>query len=74
LDLLAGGVVDLDGLAAFYPSAGFAVRAQPCETDLAGKAHIRAAVAERDDLVIKSRRPQVGVVGETRRDVVAVVR
>jgi hypothetical protein len=50
------------------------VRAQSYKADLAGKAHIRASVTERDDLVIESRRPEVSIVDETRRDVVAVIR
>jgi hypothetical protein len=50
-------------------STGGADAPAPC-----GQSHIRAAVAERDDLVIERRRPQVGVVRKRRRDVVAIVR
>jgi hypothetical protein len=49
--LLAGGMVDLDALAALHPRARLAVRAQPGQADLAGEAHIRGAIAEGHHLV-----------------------
>ena len=73
LDLFASGMVDLDRLSTLYPRARLAVRAQAGQADLAGEAHIRAAVTEDDDLVVERRGPQVRVVGKARRDVGAVV-
>ena len=64
LDLLAGGVVDLDALPALDPGARLAVRAQAGQAQLAGEARIRAGVAEGHHLVEQRRGPQVGVVDE----------
>ena len=70
LDLLAGGMVDLDGVSALHPPARLAVRAQAPEPDLAHEARVAERVAERDDLVIEGTGPDVAVVGEPEPDVV----
>ena len=70
LDLLAGGMVDLDGVSALHPPTRLAVRAQTTDPDLADEARVAERVAEGDDLVIERTGPDVAVVGEPKPDVV----
>ena len=70
LDLLAGGMVDLDGVSSLHASTRLAVRAQAPYPDLADEARVAERVAEGDDLVIERTGPHVAVVGEPKPDVV----
>ena len=69
LDLLAGRMVDLDGVAALDARAGFAVRPEPGQPHLADEARVAQRIAEPADLVIEGRGPDVRVVDEPRRQV-----
>src|SRR5208283_3792967 len=73
LDLVARGVIDLDRISTLYPRARLAVRAQARQADLTGEAHVRTAVTETDDLVVKCRGPQMRVVDKAGGEVRAVV-
>jgi hypothetical protein len=70
LDLLAGGMVDLDGVSALHPPTRLAVGAQPAGPDLADEARIAECVAERDDLVIEGAGPHVAVLREPQPEIV----
>ena len=70
LDLLAGGMVDLDGVSSLHAPTRLAVRAQAPHPDLADEARVAERVAEGDDLVIEGAGPHVAVVGEPKPDVV----
>ena len=69
LDLFAGRVVDLDGVAALDPGTGLAVRPEPGQAHLADEARVAQRIAEPLHLVIERRGPDVRVVDEPRRQV-----
>ncbi len=64
LDLLAGGMIDVYGVATSHAGTGLAVRAELRHAHLADEGGVAEGVAERDHLVEQRRGPHVGVVGE----------
>ena len=69
LDLVAGRVLDLDGVPAGHARARLAVGPQADQADLASEGGIAAGVTELADLVEKRARPYVRVVDEPGRQV-----
>jgi hypothetical protein len=69
LELGARGVGDLDGVPAPDPGAGLAAGTQPMAPDAPGERLVSRVPAERHQLVVERRDPQVRVVGEAGADV-----
>ena len=69
LDLLTRWVLDLDGVAALDPRAGFAVRPEPGQPHLTDEGGIAQRITEAPHLVIEGRGPDVRVIDEPRNQV-----
>ena len=72
LDLVARRVEDLDGVSAHHAMTGLAVGSQASEADLTGERRVARLVAEAPDLVMEGGSPDVRVIGEAKRQVVAI--
>src|SRR5262249_9956810 len=64
LDLLARRVLDLDRGPPLDPGAGLAARPEAAPADLADEGDVAARVAQRCDLVVERRAPQVRVLDQ----------